>query len=125
MRNDIVYSLGAALVLGAYILFYEKRWLAPGYFTVWAMCFTAAVVMLTMKISFDSRILRWFGQHLFGIYIIQRIPFMVLPCFPYFVEHKYAFLLVSYAVILPLALLMDTLTEALLAPARRRLDGRY
>lgn len=39
--------------------------------------FVAAVVLFTMQFSLNNKILRFCGQHLFGIYIMQRIPMIV------------------------------------------------
>lgn len=30
-----------------------------------------------MKVSFDNKILRWCGRHLFEIYIMQRVPMII------------------------------------------------
>lgn len=40
--------------------------------------FAAIVVLITMKLSFDNKLLRWCGEHLFEIFILQRIPMMIL-----------------------------------------------
>lgn len=36
--------------------------------------FTFAVILFTMRVSLNNKILRWCGKHLFSIYILQRIP---------------------------------------------------
>lgn len=41
------------------------------------LVFTIFVLLLTMKISLNNKILNWFGTHLFEIYILQRIPMMI------------------------------------------------
>lgn len=64
--------------------------------------FTSFVVLLTMKVSFNNALLRWFGNHLFEIYILQRIP-MIL--FSYFDLNKkpYLYLVVCFITTLLLA----------------------
>ena len=42
------------------------------------LLFMATIVLLTMKISVCNKVLCFFGRHLFSIYILQRIPMMVL-----------------------------------------------
>ena len=39
--------------------------------------FTAFMVIMSMHISLHNKILKWCGQHLFGLYILQRIPMIV------------------------------------------------
>lgn len=41
------------------------------------MIFAAAVVLFTMRVSINNKVLRWCGKHLFGLYILQRIPMIV------------------------------------------------
>lgn len=113
MKNDIVFSLAAALVLAVYLLAFRRRWRGLEYYTVWAACFVALIVMFTMKISLNSLTLSWFGQHVFSIYILQRIPFMVLIRYGYFTEHKYAFLIASLAATIPMALIFEAVTGKL------------
>lgn len=40
--------------------------------------FAALILILTMRISLRSRILSWCGTHLFPLYILQRIPMILL-----------------------------------------------
>ncbi|MBR3933211.1 MAG: hypothetical protein IKJ68_04820 [Clostridia bacterium] len=42
------------------------------------IAFTMAVVLFTMSVSFDNFVLRWCGNHLFEIFILQRIPMIIL-----------------------------------------------
>ena len=53
----------------------QKYWIAHN---IKSIAFAAIVVMATMKISVDSMLLKWSGEHLFPLYIYQRIPMIVL-----------------------------------------------
>lgn len=58
-----------------YIPFVGQRyWMAHN---IKSIAFAAIVVMATMKISVDSVLLKWSGEHLFPLYIYQRIPMIV------------------------------------------------
>ncbi len=46
-----------------------------------ALVFAIGVVLISMRISINNGVLRWFGSRVFGIYILQRIPMMVLRYF--------------------------------------------
>ena len=52
----------------------QKYWIAHN---IKSIAFAAIVVMATMKISVDSVLLKWSGEHLFPLYIYQRIPMIV------------------------------------------------
>lgn len=46
-------------------------------YEIWALLFVGIIVLITMKVSINSKILYWFGKNLFGVYILQRIPMIV------------------------------------------------
>lgn len=35
------------------------------------------IILITMRVSISNKILNWFGQHLFEIYLLHRIPMMI------------------------------------------------
>lgn len=113
MRNDISYLLAAVLLLAVYVFAYQKRWSGIEFYTIWAACFTALIVLFTMKVSINSYFLRYLGQHVFSIYIMQHLPVMVLFAIPFFHSHKYWFLVCSYLAVLPLSLCYEHLTGKL------------
>lgn len=44
---------------------------------IYMLFFSLFILLITMKISFNNKILQWLGTHLFEIYILQRIPMAV------------------------------------------------
>lgn len=61
------------------------------------------IVAATMKIDIHNKILQFFGTHLFEIYILMRIPMIVLLHFH--ITNTYFFVLISFAVTVVLAFL--------------------
>ena len=112
-KNDILYALAVAAVFAVYIVFFRKRWDGIEYYTVWAICFTLLTVLFTMKISIQSTVLKWFGEHVFSIYILQRLPMIVFSKMSFFAGHKYLFMIASFGVTLVLAMIFDTVTGKL------------
>ena len=104
MRNDLIFSIAVGLLFSVYVVFFYRRWNGVEYFSVWASCFVALTVMFTMKVRIDSVLLRWFGEHVFSLYILQRLPFMLFSHLAFFGAHKYLFLVASFVVLIPLAL---------------------
>lgn len=41
------------------------------------LCFAVAVVIFTMRITLNNKVLKWCGENLFEIYILQRIPMII------------------------------------------------
>ena len=64
-------------------------------YEIFMVAFCFAVVLFTMKLNFKSRILNFFGKHLFEIYIFMRVPMMLLLNFG--VDNIFVFTIVSLA----------------------------
>ena len=52
----------------------SRYWLS---FNIKSIAFALLIVMITMRVSFNSALLRWSGENLFPLYIYQRIPMIV------------------------------------------------
>lgn len=110
MKNDIIYSSILSVVVIAYIFAYLHRFDKLLIYEIWAMLFCALTVMLTMKISLQNEILKFLGKHIFSIYIIQRIPMILLDHYGLSGRHKNVFLIVSFAITIAMALIFDFIT---------------
>lgn len=84
-------------------------------YELWSVLFAATVVLLTMKLSLGDPLLRWMGERTFWIYILQRLPMMLLR-YAGMNQYPYVFLFLSLACLLPLAAVFDR--------AARYLDGK-
>ena len=115
MRNDINYYMTAALTIVVYIVSFRHRWQfgIEGY-TVWAVAFTALLVIITMKVRIYNKVLEWLGTHVFSIYILQRIPMIILSQLGFIEAHKYIGLLIVFSLTLPFAVLYEKVTDILL-----------
>lgn len=76
-RNNIYYIFVFGLLIAATVFCKKHSWNLKIYL-LQMLFFTAMIVVMTMRISFDNKILRWCGRHLFEIYIMQRIPMIIL-----------------------------------------------
>lgn len=72
--------------------------------------FLALVLLLTMTVQIHNKILYFFGRHLFSIYILQRLPMLVMLHFGWD-QYPYLFVLVSFAVTVPMSVAFDLLLE--------------
>lgn len=74
-KKAVYYSVLAVLVPVFFCLYKTEGML---YYCLCAAEFSLIVVAVTMKIQIGNGILSWFGNHLFEIYILQRIPMFLL-----------------------------------------------
>lgn len=81
-----------------------------------ALIFALLIVLVSMRISINNGVLRWFGKRVFGIYILQRIPMIILAEFG-MNDRPFLFSAVSFAITIVLAEVfersMDKLDKAL------------
>ena len=114
-KDDSRYCLVVMMTIGIYILSYFRRWKGGiECFTVWAVAFMLLVLLATMKIKIYNGFLEWFGKHVFSIYILQRIPMMILYHFGCIQTHKYMSLIVSIAVTAYIALIFERVSDRLI-----------
>ncbi|MDO5294928.1 MAG: acyltransferase family protein [bacterium] len=66
----------------------------------WAVSFALLIVLLTMKVSFNNKMLAWVGENLFGLYILQRIPMLMLRHYGLAAYNPYVYFGVSLIVCL-------------------------
>lgn len=71
-----VYLISFAVIIFIQTMSYEFP-----YVFIWRvlafLTYALAIVLITMKVSIDNKYLRWCGEHLFGIYILQRLPMII------------------------------------------------
>ena len=115
-RNELSYWLTLAAAVTAYIAAFRllRDTGIEGY-TIWAFMFMAVLLLVTMKLSICNGILIWIGRHVFSIYILQRIPMILLDKAGLIEDHKYLGLIAVIAVTLPLAEVFDRLTSGAIA----------
>ena len=75
-------------------------------YELWSLLFSAMVILLTMKFSLHNPILCWMGERTFWIYILQRLPMMLLQHLE-MNRYPYLFFILVLACIFPLAAVFD------------------
>lgn len=70
-------------------------------YELWLITLALFIVLLTMKVKIGNPVLRFFGKHLFEIYILMRIPMLIL--LHWGITNTYVFVLSSFAVTVLLA----------------------
>lgn len=108
-RSSIYYPV-SALAVAAFVLLRTRIssfLLCELYYAL----FTAVLVLLTMRISLCNRIIKWLGDHVFSIYILQRLPMKVLKLCG--VENRYIMFFGSLCATLLLAWAFDAFLKKL------------
>ncbi len=108
MKNDLLYSLALALAFGMAVLTcpYRNDGFIPH--SIWSMIFVALVVLLSMKLKLNNGLLQFLGSHVFGIYILQRIPMIIFKELGLHTD-KTAFLILTFLITVVMTLIFDKL----------------
>ncbi len=113
-KNSLTYSLAVLAAAGVYFFSLFRRENTLLMYTIWAIAFMMLVLLFTLKVEVYNPVLDWFGQHVFSIYILQRLPMIVLNEMGYIGRHKYMCLIIVIIVTIPMAIVFDSLTDRLL-----------
>ncbi len=114
-KSDLIYFFVCALVGCAYWYSFNHRKDGVEWHSVWGVLFMALVVLITMKFSINNEMLQWLGKHTFSVYILQRMPMLILKDLGIAATNKYAFIVISFVLTVFIAELFDR--------AMAKLDG--
>ncbi len=105
-KNDICYFISLATVFILFVFSYQ--FINEGFIchSICSMLFIMLVVIISAKISFNNGFLSLMGAHVFSIYILQRIPMMIM-AYSGMNKTVYVFLIASFLVTVPVAMLFD------------------
>ncbi|MBO5570670.1 MAG: hypothetical protein J6A79_17310 [Clostridia bacterium] len=109
--TDCIWYLALSLDLLLYAASFDRRNESLRFFTIWVLCFMAVVLLLSMKVKLNSPFLDFMGTHIFSIYILQRIPMLILSRAGFLSSHKYIGLIVVYATTCSMAIVFDKYTK--------------
>ncbi len=112
-RHEAVYYTALGLCFLAYTFFYLKRKSGIEFYSMWGILFMALVVLFTMKVQIGNGILEFFGSHVFSIYILQRLPMIILTKIGLAASHKYVFVALCFFATVTMAVLFDLATDKL------------
>ena len=119
LRNNYVCYTAIVVSVGLFILssfaYLDGYDIKIGIFknTVFAL----AWVFLSMKLSIDNPVLRWLGKHSFSLYVIQRIPMILVKHYGPDNMNTYFYCILSFALVFvaaPLFTMLLSLVDRLL-----------
>ncbi|MCR5830049.1 MAG: acyltransferase [Lachnospiraceae bacterium] len=109
-KNDIVYWLGVVLSVVPFCIFYMMK-STMRWYMVCMVFFLFSAVLVTMKVNFGNGFLNFLGKHVFSIYILQRLPFIILDEIGFLEEHPVHSFVISFVITAFMAHVFDILME--------------
>lgn len=108
LKDKKIYIWSLFCILLIFIMCYRIRTNIIWY-SLWGLAFSLGVVLFTMKVEMKNRILEWTGKNLFGLYIMQRIPMILLQHTVLAEKHVYAYAAVCLIFMYILGYLLEKL----------------
>lgn len=100
--NNKNYAIILPLLFIVFIIFYhylrDSHWIL---YDIISILFSLIVILLTMKIKINNKFLKWCGNNLFWLYILQRVPMLVLNKLHY--TNLYGYIIICFISMLVLA----------------------
>ena len=106
LRKRYWMILGAAACL-AVITWFPAMKLAP-FYCVHSTIFSLFVVFMTVKLRTGSKVLTFLGNHVFSMYMLQRLPMVVLKGH---IPNGFLYFVISFAITVAMALVYDYLAK--------------
>lgn len=115
-KNCITWLIFLVITWGTF-LFFKMNQINIWFIMARNIAFCIAVTVLTMRVAFKNKVLIWCGKHLFEIYILQRIPMILLKAFGLDQWNVYLYFAgcagITLALIYPFKWLTDRLVTAI------------
>lgn len=102
------YYIYLILILVSF-LFLRKHWVRLSVYEVVSVLFALLTVLFTAKIQINNRFLTWCGEHLFSLFILQRIPMIALDNTA-IEAYPGVYLLVCFGLTLVMSVVFDSLS---------------
>ncbi len=81
------------------------------FYILHGILFALMITIVMMVVKMENPILLWVGRHIFGIYILQRIPMMLGSKISFIQENSLIYLLLSVVITLLLAEIFERITK--------------
>jgi len=112
-KHGLVHPMLSVAAAAVYVFFFLRRSGGIEFYSMWCILFMSLIVLFTMKVKIGNRILEFFGSHVFSIYILQRLPMIVLQKLGLAAQSKYVFVVVCFVITVALAVVFDKLMAKL------------
>lgn len=112
-KNNGVYFTACLIVLAVFMILMTLNFFGKSNFIGYeclVIAFIALVLLVSMKFSIKNRALIWLGGYTFEIYILQRIPMILLQ---EYIGNKYVYFILCLVMTLLLAVLFRRFTDVI------------
>lgn len=105
LKNNKLWFLILSICLLIAFLTYKTKsniWI----YEICAIFIMLSILLITMKISIGNKILYWLGKNLFGLYILQRLPMIILSKLN-IIQNPYSFTIICFIIMIIIGYLFN------------------
>ena len=106
LKNNLLFLLSLLITLVTALYTRQTMYHDIKMYSLWMICFMIFILFFTMKTKLNSPFLYYMGTKVFSVYILQRIPMMILKHYG-FQTHTFTFFTISFVITLILAIIFD------------------
>ena len=112
MKNHYSYIYSFIIMCFVYCMTFLVRWKFGiiGY-TAWGIAFVIMMLLVTMKIQIKSKVLDWFGNHVFSVYIMQRIPMIMLEHIGVTAKYPYMSVIMAFVLTIMVSMIFENIVK--------------
>lgn len=103
LRNRRTYTVCFLVLVALFYLLYIQNSVVS--YSLCACVFALIITLLTMKVQVNNVILQFLGKYLFPIFILQRIPMIIMSSLG--ITNSFLFTIVAVMVTIPMAVIFD------------------
>lgn len=107
------YSLSLILCMLVTVITNSMRNHNVWIYEIAAISFACVGILITKKLSLNNRFIQYAGNHVFSIYILQRLPMLILSKLTAMEESPYAFFIVTFVITIIISYIFDWLIAKL------------
>lgn len=119
LKKDTNYFFVTALVILFYVVAHNFWNLNLVMYVLTVLLFAIGIVFATMKFQIKNRFLIYCGNHLQGLFLLHRLPMMLLGSYSFFRSNLYIFFVTMVALTFLLEAMFDRLFQC-----TREIDGK-
>lgn len=112
MKNDFRWAVTLAVLFCGFLCFGKIRYYSIFNHNLFSILAVLLIMMIVMKVKITNSILDFFAKHIFSIFILQRIPMLLLKELG-IVSYPYLFIILSFVLTIVLALIFDNFVAKL------------
>jgi hypothetical protein len=107
------------------ILFILNKKLGLGnnnfFYSIYSISFVLCILVTSMKVSLNNKVFEFLGQHLFWIYVLQRIPMI---CLKGKIDNNYLYFMICFIITILMSYAMNKFSKFVLQKEKNTLETR-